>query len=98
MLYTCCIQRFQFEELLQKDKSVSIHCRNIQTSAIEMYIATSSMSLEIGNEMSQTKGEYYHNLHYTSEFIIPPIHSVCRGSYSALNLRPKICELISSVI
>ena len=63
-----------------------------------MYIATSGISLEIMNETSQTRGEYYHNLRYKSKFIIALIYSVFRGMYFVLYLRPKICELIPSVI
>ena len=63
-----------------------------------MYIATSGISVEIMNETSQTRGAYYHNLRYKSKFIIVLIYSVFRGMYFVLYLRPKICELIPSVI
>ena len=39
-----------------------------------------------------------YNLRYTSEFIIPPIHSVYHGSESVSYLGPKIWELIPPVI
>ena len=33
----CKNSSLTFEELLQKDKSLKIHCRNLQTLAMEMY-------------------------------------------------------------
>ena len=40
-----------FKELLEKDNSVSIHYRNIQALAIEMYKVANGMSPEIVNEI-----------------------------------------------
>ena len=39
-----------FKELLEKDKSLSIHCRNIQVLATEMYKVVSEMAPAIMNE------------------------------------------------
>ena len=69
-----------FKELLEKDNFVSMHYRNIQALAIEMYKVANGMSPEIMNEIFQLKEKSYYNLHYTSEFIIPPIHNVYHGS------------------
>ena len=89
---------FTFKELLEKDNSVSIHYRNIQALAIEMYKVANGMSPEIMNEIFQLREKSHYNLRYTSEFIIPPIHSVYHGSESASYLEPKIWELIPPVI
>ena len=40
-----------FKELLEKDNSVPIHCRNIQALAIEMYKVVNGMAPEIMNEI-----------------------------------------------
>ena len=82
----------------KKDNSVSIHYRNIQALAVEMYKVANGMSPEIMNEIFQLREKSHYNLRYTSEFIIPPIHSVYHGSESASYLRPKIWELIPHVI
>ena len=87
-----------FKELLEKDNSVSIHYRNIQALAIEMHKAANGMSPEIMNEIFQLTEKSHYNLRYTSEFIIPPIHSVCHGSESHCYLGPKLWELIPPVI
>ena len=87
-----------FNELLEKDDSVSIHYRNIQALAIEMHKVANGMSPEIMNEIFQLREKSHYNLRYTSEFIIPPIHSVYYGSESVSYLGPKIWELIPPVI
>ena len=87
-----------FKELLEKDNSVSIHYRNIQALAIEMYKVANGMSPEIMNEIFQLREKSHYNLRYTPEFIIPPIDSVYHGSESATSLGPKILELIPPVI
>ena len=56
------------------------------------------MSPEIMNEIFQLREKSHYNLRYTSEFIIPPIHSVYHGSESVSYLGPKIWELIPPVI
>ena len=40
-------KQLTFEELLEKDNSVSIHIRNLQTPAIEMYKVMNGSSPEI---------------------------------------------------
>ena len=65
-----------FKQLLEKDNSVSIHHRNIQTLAIEMYKVTNGLSPEIINEIFQIREESRCDVRYASQFTIPPIHSV----------------------
>ena len=83
-----------FEQLLENDNSVSIHHRNIQTLAIEMYKVTNGLSPEIMNEIFQIREESRYNLRYTSQFTIPPIHSVYNGRESVSFMGPKIWKLI----
>ena len=79
-----------FEQLLEKDNSVSIHQRNIQTLVIEMYKVTNGLSSEIMNEVFQLKGESHCNLFYTSQFTSPPIRSVYNGRESTSHIGPKM--------
>ena len=95
-----------FEQLLENDNSVSIHHRNIQTLGIEMYkvsnglcktkikCKTNGLSPEIMNEIFQIREESRYNLRYTSQFTIPPIHSVYNGRESVSYMGPKIWEPI----
>ena len=87
-----------FEELLNKDNSVSIHHNNIHALAIEMYkVANDMSSPDIMNEVFKLKNTP-HNLRHTSHFSIDPVHSVYNGIESASYLGPKIWEQIPAEI
>ena len=73
-----------FEQLFENDNSASIHHKNIQTLTIEMYKVTNGLPPEIMNEIFQIREESRYNLRYTSQFIIPPIHSVYNGLFHGL--------------
>ena len=63
-----------------------------------MYKVANGMAPEIMNEIFQLREKSHYNLRYTSEFIIPPIHSVYHGRESASYLGTKLWELIPTVI
>ena len=83
-----------FEELLVKNNSVSMHHNNIHTLAIEMYKAANGISPKIMNDIFKLRENTHHNLRHTSQFLVDPIYSVFNGSESALYLRAKIWEQI----
>ena len=83
-----------FEKLLVKDNSVSIHHNNIPTLAIEMYKVANGMFAEIMNDIFKLRENPHYNLRHTSQFLVDPIHCVFNGSESASYLRPKIWEQI----
>ena len=87
-----------FKELLEKVNSVSIHYRNIQALAIELYKVANGMAPEIMNEIFQLREKSQYNLRYTPEFIIPLIHSDYHCRECASYLGPKLWELIPTVI
>ena len=87
-------KRSNFEELLVKNNSVSMHHNNIHTLAIEMYKAANGISPKIMNDIFKLRENTHHNLRHTSQFLVDPIYSVFNGSESALYLRPKIWEQI----
>ena len=72
-----------FEELLSKDNSVSIHHNNIHVLAIEMYKFTNDMSRDIMNEVFKLRNTPHCNLRHTSHFSTDPIHSVYNRTESA---------------
>ena len=79
-----------FEELLVKDNSVSIHHNNIYI-AIEIYKVANGICPEIMNDIFKLRENTHYNLRGTSQFLVDPIHSVFNGSESASYLGPKIC-------
>ena len=48
-----------FEELFSKDKSVTVHQRNIQILATEMYKILNGISSDIMQDIFETKSNYH---------------------------------------
>ena len=82
-----------FEELLSKDNSVSIHHRNLQVLATEMYKIKNDMAPELLNAISQNRTLPY-NLRTNSSFSFRQVDSVYHGTESLSFLGPKIRELV----
>ena len=82
-----------FEELLNKDNTVSIHHNNIHVLAIG-----NNMSPDTMNEVFKLRNTPHFNLRHTSHFSTDPIHSVYNGTESASYLGPKIWEQIPAEI
>ena len=78
-----------FEELLIKDNSVSIHHNNIHALAIEIYKVAKGICSEIMNDIFKLRENTHYNLRNTSQFLVDLIHSVFNGSQSASYLGPK---------
>ena len=78
-----------FEELLNKDNSVSIHHRNLQVLATEMFKIHRGLSPEILRETFVSKTSSY-NLCRNYTFEERKIHSVYHGIESLSFLGPKI--------
>ena len=85
-----------FEELLHKDSSVSIHHNTIHALAIKMYKVVNGMSPEIMDEVFKQRSNSHYNLGHTSQFIVNPVQSVFNGTESASCLGPKIWNQILS--
>ena len=82
-----------FEELLSKDNSVSIHLRNLQALATEMYRIKNDMAPELLNALFQNRTLPY-NLRTNSSFSVRQVHSAYHGTESLSFLGPKIWELV----
>ena len=82
-----------FEELLNKDNSVSIHHRNLQVLVIEMFRIKNNMAPEFLNEIFQNRVLVY-NLRRNSNFSRRQVNSVYHGTESLSFLGPKIWELV----
>ena len=86
-------KKSSFEELLQQDKSVSIHTRNLQIMATEMFKVYRSMSPPIFGELFRRRDICY-DLKSNSNFAIPSVKSVFHGSKSISYLVPKIWDIV----
>ena len=82
-----------FEELLNKDNSVSIHHRNFPVLAIEMCKIKNNMVPEFLNEIFQNRAPLY-NLRTNSNFCSRQAHSVYHGTGSLSFLGPKTWKLV----
>ena len=83
-----------FEELLEKDGSVSIHQRNLQVPATEMCKVRKGLSPAIITELFEHKEEHYYHLRNNAEFAIPAIRTIYHGSESISSLGPKILNIL----
>ena len=82
-------QTSTFESLLEKDKSVAIHHRNIHVLATEMYKAKNSLSPQIIRNIFPINGGSY-SLRNTNYFKLPRSNTIHNGLESVKYLRPKI--------
>ena len=76
-----------FNELLEKDGSVSIHERNLQVLATEMYKISNGLSTPLMKDILPINGNPYNK---------PRINIVYHGTEIISNLGPKLWDLVSS--
>ena len=62
-----------------------------------MYKVANGTCPDIMNEIFQLTEKSCYNIRYTSQFFIPPTHSVYHGSESASYFGPKLWELLPPV-
>ena len=82
-----------FKELLEKNKTVSIHQRNLQTLATEIYKSKNKISPEVVNLVFEFTNKNY-NLRKASILKRNRYFTVHHGSESHVSLAPKIWELV----
>ena len=82
-----------FQELLEKDNSVSIHHKNIQVFATEMFKIFKNLSPDIVREIFQERSVPY-NLRSDNNFASRHVNSVYHGTESLSFLGPKIWEQV----
>ena len=86
-----------FEELLKKDGSVTIHHRNIQALAIEMYKVRNNLSPQIMTDMFQFRNNRP-NIRNDNEFWVPMPKTTNYGSESVKYLGPIIWNILPKVL
>ena len=80
--------------LLEKDNSVSIHHKNLQALAIEMFKTHTKTSPGLMQELFLVKEQGNYNFQTQTDFIIPQVKSVSSSLESIGVLGPKICEAL----
>ena len=78
-----------FKELLETDKSVPIHIKNLQVLATEMFRVYRNISTPIVRQSYQSRDNDY-NLRHFSQFELPSVRSVFCGTESISLPGPKI--------
>ena len=86
-----------FKELLEKSKTITIHQRNLQTLANEIYKAKNKISPEVVNSLFEFTNKNY-NLRNVSILKRNRYFTVHYGSESLVSLAPKIWELVPDSI
>ena len=83
-----------FIKLLEKGNSVSIHQRNLQILAIEMFKVSNGLPPVLMNDIFKLRGEQTYNLRKLSEFYRPKVNSIYNGTESVSFLGPMIWDLV----
>ena len=87
-LYKRCLRiiyndkQSSFLKLLEKDNSVSIHRRNLQTLATEMFKNSNGLSPVLMNDSFKLRGKKTYNLRKLSQFYRPKVKRICNGTES----------------
>ena len=90
---TCQDNTSTFQELLNKDNSVSMHQKNLQVLATEMFKIHRGLSPEILRETFMSKISSY-NLCRNDTFEKHQVHSIYQGTESLSFLGPKAWDLV----
>ena len=85
-----------FEELLKKDGSVTIHHRNIQALAIELYKVRNNLSPQIMTDMFHFRNNRP-NIRNDNEFWVPMPKTTKYGSESVKYLGPIIWNILQNL-
>ena len=83
-----------FHELLEKDGSVSIHKRNLDLLACEMFQLKRDMAPELIKELILPNRQHRYELRNNPDLAVPVVKSVQKGLESLSYLGPKIWELL----
>ena len=83
-----------FEELLKKDNGFTVHEKNLQTLAIEVYKTKHHLSNDLIGEFFTKRVYNRAPLRTQSEYVVPRVNSVHNGDDSIRHLGPLIWEMV----
>ena len=87
-----------FEELLGRDKSETIHRRNIKILAAELFKIKNGLSNDIMAQLICKRNSVGYSLRSQTDFSLPQVKSVNYGLKALRYFGPKIWNIISSLI
>ena len=91
----CNDKQSSLNELLEKDGSVSIHMRNIQILATEMYKRVNNLSPPIMNRVFKLNSDSCYNLRQILQFSRSLVKSVYHGTTESISyLGPKNWDIL----
>ena len=91
LVYDC--YKLPFEKLVEKDSSFTVHHYNIQTLCIELYKVYHHIAQTIFSDLFICNNSTY-NIHAKSDFVIPQINRVLKGSNSIWYYGPVTWNLV----
>ena len=83
-----------FEDLLEKDGDDSIHHRNLQSLAIELFKFNKGWSVGIMNDLFSKREYHGPILRKTIELEVPSVNTVYKGDDSLRHLGPLIWQIV----
>ena len=86
-----------FSELLEKDRAVTIHTKNLQILVIEMYKSRNDLNPSFMQEIF-CENESHYNLRNNNEFIQPRVRSVNNGTESVRFKGPQLWQMLPQPI
>ena len=93
---TYCDKTSSYEELLEKDGSVSIYDRNIQSLAIEMYKVKNAIAAMITANDFCPNPENQYNLRNHNDFRVPFARTVYHGTEGISYPELKIWDIVTA--
>ena len=87
-----------YEELLEDDNSVSVHFRNVQALAFELYKVVNRFSPDIMKDVFPLNANSFYNTRNKRTFHSRHIRTFHFGSETLSHLAPKIWELVPEEI
>ena len=91
-------KKSNLQDLLQKDNSVSIHMKNVQYLATEIYKVKNSLSPEIMKEVFIFRENENYNLRSGTHLMNRSIHTAHFETDTITNLGPKIWKRVPDEI
>ena len=87
-----------FQQLLEKDKSFTIHERNLQKLAVEMYKVKNKISPLPVQELFKSRGNSAQDIRNNREWQVPKVRTVNNGTESIRYRGPETWELLPDKI